>query len=523
MPQLKSMSLEGEEGQLEKDPVDGMLPDLETLQAQKDKLGATLDAIIAECTVTASSDDKEDAFFVQELMTGEQLEKHEKVAANYEAVCNAIRRREAEKSADQAFADRVEFIDTAADRTKIKQLEIDLAFHKNLMAVGVNQYENDKVLPQGGRNELELGLPLIAKDSSGQNKVFPFEASFGNDEDAIKKSYMVAEILHAGKQDKYSAEGELLENIDATTVSAAVSSNPVHTVDVTLPTMVMKMYAYLIDMKELFKFCTIIQEPTLAPLKRDRRVAIPDVVPLGEGGKYTVLNPDYDPVTIPVNKYGRILQFSLESTMSGAGFDIASDIVTVAGMALGNRYGKVTVEGQAAANAVAGPPRVGKIEASTGIVSGSSQGATLAAASAFAGNSPTFTYTHLLGFLTSLSDAYWKSISKRMVYDLSFEQHIKSMLDGNKRPYFEYNSKELFPGITILIDPGMPAFSATAATTPLLYGDLAGHVVRMAGAPRLAFSDEYGFDTDHMSYKVTGFMGCATQDANAIKHHKFTV
>jgi len=522
MPQTKSMSLEGEEGALESQDI-SKLPDLDTLKAQKEKLGATLDALVAECTVTAASDDKDDAFFVQELMTGEQLERHERISANYEAVCQALRRREAEDEADKSLADRAEFIDTAADRTKNKQLEVDVAFHKTLMDIGQGKFESPVVLEQGGRNELALDVPVITKDNSGRNKIIPIEAVFGNSDEAIEQSYKVMEIIHAGMQDKYSADGRLLENIDASTISAAVSSNPIHTTDVTMPTLVMRMYAYLIDMQELFKYCTIIQEPTLAPLKRDRRTAIPEVTVIGEGGKYTVQNPDYTPLEIPVNKYGRILQFGLESTMSGAGFDIASDIVKVAGMALSNGYGKVSINGQAAANAAAGPPRVGKVVKSTGVLEGSSEGATLASSTAFSGNSPTFTYKHLLGYLTSLSDAYWKSISKRIVYNLNFEQHIKSMLDDNKRPYFEYNTQELFPGIKIMIDPGMPSFDTKKASSPILYGDLAGHIVRMAGSPRISFSDEYGFDTDNLSYKITGFMGCATQDPNAIKHHKFTV
>ena len=155
-----------------------------------------------------------------------------------------------------------------------------------------------------------------------------------------------------------------------------------------------------------------------------------------------------------------------------------------------------------------------------GIVTGSTQGATLAAATAFAGSAPTFTYKHLLAYLTSLSHAYWKAPGKRLVFNLGMVQHLFGLLDDNKRPYFEYGANNILT-IPTMIDPGMPDFSAKA-NKALLYGDLNAQTVRMAGSPRIGYSDVYGWDSDLMSWKATLFGGSSTTAPVALKHHAFT-
>ena len=484
---------------------------VEALREERDRIGYEADSLIDATLQSKESrkllvEDRE--VTVTALMTGEELETHQKLSAEYAALTEAIKRREMRDNADNIENSRREFIDNSADITKTRQLKADVNFHKDLMAAGANEFRAESIPEQGGIGDIALPIPVIAKNLAGVNEIIPIEASFGQKEADIEASYRTAEIIQAGKQDLYDVNGNKLETIDA-----AASSDPIRTTDVSLPTMVLRLYSYLIDMNVLFRYCDIVQTPGLGPYIRDRRDDIPVAVRLGENKDYGDSQSDFTPMHVNAFKYGIISQVTVESMMSVTSFDVAARVVADLGMSIANAFGAEATTGTGSGAAADTQPQ--------GIVTGSQQGATLAAATAFTG-AKSFNYAHVINFLTSLSDAYWRAPGKRIMYNLDFVKYINTLLDGNGRPYFPYGSSDI-EGVPRVIDPAIGKFSTTVASKPVIYGDLNAQTVRFAGSPRISFSDEYGWKKDLLSWKATLFGGSSTTAPVALKHHAFTV
>lgn len=495
-------------------PEDVSLPTVDELRDKRRFIAAQADNLMAAVTESQevrklNIEGKE--ISVTHLMSGEELQVHQRLAAEYKALTEQIGMREAVDAADDAEDNRREFIDNAADVTKIKQAKLDVEFHKNLMKAGANQFEAEKVPEQGGAGDIELPVPVIAQNpQTGLNELLPIEARFGQTEADIEASYRTAEIVQAGKQHLYDSKGNLLENLDF-----AASSDPIRLEDVSLPTMVLRLYAYLINMNMLFRYCDIIQTPGLGPYIRDRRTDIPVAVRIAENTDYGDSQSAFSAMSVNAFKYGIISQVTLESMMSITSFNAASRVVADLGMALSNAFGQEATTGTGSGVAADTQPQ--------GIVTGSQEGATLAAATAFTGAS-TFNYAQVIKFLTSLDDAYWRAPGKRLMYNLDFVQYLFGLLDRDGRPYFPYeNANSEVLGVPVIIDPAIAKFSTTATTRPLIYGDLNAQTVRFAGSPRISFSDEYGWKKDLLSWKATLFAGSATTAPVAIKHHAFTV
>lgn len=511
---------------------DEALLNADVLREKRDRIAHRADSIIAEALKKEERREyqtEDGTVFSSPLMSGEELAEHNRLLDEYEALNATLRRRESRDRADDIVDQRREFVDNSTDDVKRRQLEIDIAFHKKLMAAGTNEYRNshyDSPIPeQGSSIDYELPVPTITKDpNTGANVVLPFEHkdAVGNSEDAIEASYRQAEILQSGKSGEY----DLFGNVGVGGSDEANNPNPITVANIQMPTMVLRLYSYLIDMNDMMRFCTIEQIQSIgAKAVRDRRTSIPQAVKLAEGATYTKENSTFSPMYLPVYKWGRLSDTTLEATLSSTGFEIASRLVADLGIALSNAIGNDIVNGT-------GDGSDGASD-SEGMIRGAELGkVTTSNAPWTRGNTAgAVGYQDVIDFLTSLSDAYFRMPNKRLAFNLDMVKNLYAILDGEDRPYFQL-SDNMILGVPCTIDPSIPKYSLASSVYsgnnrfantnyPILYGDFSCHSVRLSGGPRISYSTEYGFDTDKYTWKGTIFAGSATTAPPGLKTWAF--
>ena len=130
----------------------------------------------------------------------------------------------------------------------------------------------------------------------------------------------------------------------------------------------------------------------------------------------------------------------------------------------------------------------------------------MAAATAFTGARAdrTFTIDEFTGFVANLPIPYFRAQNKMMICNLAPWAALLSVTDTNGQPIFnaDMNINEMtLPkfGLKVALEPGAESHN-TAGHYPFIVGDLSCHAVRYAGPVRIAFSDEYGFSKDPVSY-----------------------
>lgn len=217
---------------------------------------------------------------------------------------------------------------------------------------------------------------------------------------------------------------------------------------------------------------------------------------IAEGATIPEDDPQFDEVVLGAFKYGRLLRTSGE-LVTDSGVDLASYLARSAGQAVGNASGAHFINGSGS-----GQPQ--------GVVTASTTGVTAAGTAAITADELQELFFSVIA--PYRQNAFW------MMNDATWAQ-IRQLKDNTERYLVGDLGTGASPqllGKPVVLDPNMPAAGASAK--PIVFGDFSSYHIRQHQQVRFERSDQHGFDTDQVVFRVLHRMdGRLVDDSGAIK------
>lgn len=245
------------------------------------------------------------------------------------------------------------------------------------------------------------------------------------------------------------------------------------------------------DRSPIFRLSRIVTTASGETLAWPRKTSRPGAAQVPEGSAYAKTKGGFDKFNLGATKYGTIVE-ATEEALSDAAVSLASILAQDAGEGVAD---------QVAADAVAG------------LLSEVTLGRESAAA---------MTADDVISLPYDLVSGY----RRRGVYlanDATLRD-LRLLKDSNGQflwqPSVQAGEPDRINGYAVETDPNMPLDSVEDAK-PLLFGDFQRFIVRQVGSLRVVRSDEYGFDSDIVAWKVTWRGDFGLSDTQAIAGHTF--
>ncbi|GGM48482.1 hypothetical protein GCM10012275_19300 [Longimycelium tulufanense] len=268
------------------------------------------------------------------------------------------------------------------------------------------------------------------------------------------------------------------------------------------PVIPVTLYAQLTEL--MFERATVVQAGarTLATVSGEN-IRLPRIIghkfdpdnpadkPIGEGKTIAESAPTPDEVMVGAHKFGHITALTYETVVDPA-VDLVGWLAADAGPQIGDRLGWYFLHG----------PRRKPDE--TGAAPEGLLNAEIPAAQV----SPVLVDTAFADDLIRLYHVLPSFVRRNAVWVVhdTTAAAMRMLKDGDGRYLWQSGLvgqvADTFLGRPVLTDPFMPAFStATSGGKGVLWGDLSGYVVRLAGPLRIDRSDEAGFEDDVVKFR----------------------
>ncbi len=218
---------------------------------------------------------------------------------------------------------------------------------------------------------------------------------------------------------------------------------------------------------------------------------------ISEGSAITESDPTISSVSLGAYKLAFITQISKE-LLNDSGVDLEGIMANMSGTALGKKQGEFAITGTGSSQP-------------TGLV-GVANVKTLASNSAI-------TVDEVLDAHYGMGQEYRNAPNYAMIFSANTINELRQLKDSNGQylwsPAVAVGTPDRLIGVPVYEDPNVADLGANAKVGYI--GDMSKYYIREAGGLEVARSDEFGFNTDLVSYKFILRTDSATLDASAIK------
>lgn len=258
-----------------------------------------------------------------------------------------------------------------------------------------------------------------------------------------------------------------------------------------------QLYTHLVDASAIRRTnVTVHTTPDGRDLHIPKTTSHTSAEIIAEGATIPEDDPQFDEVVLGAFKYGRLLRVSGE-LVTDSGIDLANYLARSAGQAVGNTSGAHFINGSGS-----GQPQ--------GVVTAATTGVTAAGTAAITADELQELFFSVIA--PYRQNAFW------MMNDATWAQ-IRQLKDNTERYLVGDLGTGASPqllGKPVVLDPNMPAAGASAK--PIVFGDFSSYHIRQHEQVRFERSDQHGFDTDQVVFRVLHRMdGRLVDDSGAIK------
>ena len=219
---------------------------------------------------------------------------------------------------------------------------------------------------------------------------------------------------------------------------------------------------------------------------------------VAEGAAIGESDPAFDKVTLQAYKYGILIQVTRE-LVEDSGIDLLGYLARETGQAIGNASGAHFVTGTGSSQPL-------------GVVPASTLGKTSALTAGASSD-------ELVDLFHSVLPVY-RSRATWMFSDATAAL-IRKLKDGDNQYIWQPGLTAAMPdtllGRPVAVDPAMPA--PTTGLKSIVFGDLSRYYIRDVASVKFERSDDYAFNTDLVTFKVTFRTdGDLIDTTGAVKH-----
>ena len=511
--------------------------DIGDLEARRERLASQW-----VTAVKGETDKMGDGAFVEAGITPEKMEEVDRIRSEFDLIVDTLKAARTRKQAAN-YAIEVENLTSGTRFARDRQARVDAKAWQNVLKAGRKDYMASGKLADYVQNpgEVDLGQPCIAMNPQrGVNEVMPFpfvSADWRSGDETVQlksleASFRYAEITMADKQGLYDpVDGSKVDGHRAPVGRERLEADLSTTGSTySLTTIGGQLYTYMVQENELISICKIIQSPNINVYHVIRRNAVPNAVPMAEGGAVGTSDSTFIAnLQLTPRKYGFIKQYTYETTMQAEPWSMAQLVAMDSGIGLRNGIGAHLVTGNnndSSSNQIQGIKHFidgagGTTMRHSGVVFGRFLG----------GSTLDFGVAEMAAFATSIPKEYLKSPNKRLVMPLRVWGQLMGLEDGEQRKLFSSSNMNVDDlqlteySVRVLLDENLDGATANvnaADQTPMLFGDFDGFCVLLAGGPRMDFSTEYGFANDRLSLRTLQHVASGVVDTNTIRAYRTT-
>lgn len=261
---------------------------------------------------------------------------------------------------------------------------------------------------------------------------------------------------------------------------------------VPVETFVSQVLESMRDRSPIFRLARVITTSTGEPLSWPLKNARPTAGKVIEGQPIPKSKGGFDKFTLGSDKYGVIVESTVEA-LNDSAVPLASILATDAGEAISDAVSTDVVAGLLSA-----------------ITLGDSSGVVLTA-------------DDVVGMVYDVRSGYRRN-GVYLTNDATLRS-LRLLKDADERylwqPSLVAGEPDRINGYAIETDPNMP-LDGTEDAKPLVFGDFSKVVIRQVSGLRVVRSDEYGFDSDIVAWKVTWRGDSGLSDGAALTARTFS-